>query len=71
VDELITAIDAEMVTYARDALIEETWQIVLGDIVLLPLHHQVIVWAMRNDLQLPINPAAVPWFRIARFGEPG
>lgn len=70
VDELIAAIDTEMVTYARDALMEETWQIVLGDIVLLPLHHQVIVWAMRDDLQLPINPTAVPWFRIARFAEP-
>ena len=40
--QLIAAIDAEMVTYARDALIEEAWQLVLDDVVHLPLHHQVI-----------------------------
>ena len=69
-DALIAAIDAEMVTYARDALIEEAWQIALDDIPLLPLHHQVIVWAMRDDLQLPIDPRAIPWFKNARFGAP-
>lgn len=70
-DELLQAIDKEVVTYARDALIEEAWRIALDDIPLLPLHHQVIVWALRDDLQLPIDPRAIPWFKDARFNTAG
>lgn len=66
-DELIAKIDGEMVTYGRDALIEEAWKIVLADIVYIPLHHQMIVWAMRDDLDLPVFPFNFPLFREARF----
>jgi peptide/nickel transport system substrate-binding protein len=54
-------------TYARDALIEEVWRIVLGDVVFLPLHHQVLVWAMRENLDLPVSPLNYPLFREARL----
>jgi peptide/nickel transport system substrate-binding protein len=67
VDELIAKIDQEMVTYGRDAMIEEVWKTVLGDIVYIPLHHQLIVWAMRDNLDLPVYPFNVPTFREARF----
>ena len=40
------------------------------DIVYLPLHHQVIVWAMRTELDLPIYPFNFPQFRYARFVSP-
>ena len=70
VDELIEKIDREMVTYGRDAMIEEVWKIVLGDIVYMPLHHQVIVWAMRDNLDLPVYPFNHPLFREARFTTP-
>ena len=43
-------------TYGRDALIEEVWKIVLDDIVYIPLHHQVLVWAMRDNLDIPVSP---------------
>ena len=39
----------------------------LGDIVYVPLHHQVIVWAMRENLDLPVNRYNQPIFREARF----
>jgi peptide/nickel transport system substrate-binding protein len=67
VDELIGKIDSTMITYARDAMIEEAWKIVLGDIVYIPLHHQLIVWAMRDNLDLPVYPFNRPIFREARF----
>jgi peptide/nickel transport system substrate-binding protein len=66
-DELISKIDGEMVSYGRDALIEEAWKIVLADIVYIPLHHQMIVWAMRDDLDVPVFPFNYPLFREARF----
>ena len=42
-DVPIERIDAALVTYARDALIEQAWRMILADIVVIPLHRQVIV----------------------------
>jgi peptide/nickel transport system substrate-binding protein len=67
VDELIDAIGTELVTYARDAMIEEVWRTVLTDVVVVPLHHQVMVWALRNRLELPIDALDLPRFRLARL----
>jgi peptide/nickel transport system substrate-binding protein len=70
IDELIAKIDSTIITYARDAMIEEVWRSVLDDIVYIPLHHQLIVWAMRDNLELPVYPFNVPTFREARFTAP-
>jgi peptide/nickel transport system substrate-binding protein len=59
-----------MVTYGRDALIEEAWKIVVDDIVYIPLHHQMLVWAMRENLDVPVFPIGFPLFREARFTAP-
>jgi peptide/nickel transport system substrate-binding protein len=70
VDELIKKIDATMITYARDAMIEEVWKIVLDDIVYIPLHYQMIVWAMHDNLEIPVFPFNRPIFAEARFKTP-
>jgi peptide/nickel transport system substrate-binding protein len=70
VDELIEKIRTEMVTYARDAYLEEAWRIVTDDLVYLPICHGVSVFAMRKDLEIPPDPWDVPRFRLARFTAP-
>jgi peptide/nickel transport system substrate-binding protein len=70
VDEQIDAIGTELVTYARDAAIEEVWRTVLADVVVVPLHHQVMVWALRDRLELPIDALDLPRFRLARLKAP-
>ena len=67
VEELIDTLETEISSPARDALIEQVWRLVLDDIVYLPLHHQVLVWAMRDDLDLPVDLTEKPQFRLARF----
>ncbi len=37
------------------------------DVVYLPLHHQVIAWGMRDNLELPIVPNDSPQFRWAQM----
>jgi peptide/nickel transport system substrate-binding protein len=69
VDDLIDTIETALVTYARDALIEEVWKIVRDDIVFVPLHQQVIVWAMRDGLELPVDSGNQPRFRLARLNQ--
>ena len=55
VDMLTAAMATETDLAQRDAIIQEAWQIVNGDIAYLPLHHQVIAWAMSDKLTLPIR----------------
>jgi peptide/nickel transport system substrate-binding protein len=70
VDELLDKIGTEMVTYARDAYLEEAWRIVTEDLVYLPIRHGVSVFAMRKNLEIPPDPWDVPRFRLARFTAP-
>jgi peptide/nickel transport system substrate-binding protein len=49
---------------------EEVWKIVLDDIVYIPLHQQMIVWAMRDNLDLPVYPFNYPLLREARLKAP-
>jgi peptide/nickel transport system substrate-binding protein len=51
-------------------MIEKVWKTVREDIVYVPLHHQVIVWAMRDQLELPVDPANWPRLRLARLNPP-
>ncbi len=68
-DELIDRIAVELVTYGRDAMIEEVWKMVRDDIVYVPLHRQVIVWAMRDGLDLPVDSWNQPRFRLGRLNR--
>jgi peptide/nickel transport system substrate-binding protein len=72
VDALIDQIEGEMITYARDALIEQVWRKVLGDIVYVPLYRPINAWALRADLDLPISVmlGGPPEFRDARYTTP-
>jgi ABC-type transport system substrate-binding protein len=70
VDALLDKIKGEMVTYARDAYLEEARRIVTGDLVSLPIRHEVSVFVMRKDLDIPPDPWDVPRFRLARFTAP-
>jgi peptide/nickel transport system substrate-binding protein len=69
IDGLIDAISTAMITYARDVMIEEVWRTVRDDIVHVPLHQQVIVWAMRDRLDLPVDPWNLPRFRLAQLND--
>ena len=69
VDGLIDTIGTELVTYARDGLIEEVWKAVRDDIAYIPLHQQVIVWAMDDELELPVDPQNWPRFRLAQINH--
>jgi hypothetical protein len=47
-------------TAAKRAVWTPTWRHV-------PLHHQVIVWAMRESLDVPVFPFNLALFREARL----
>ncbi len=71
VDGLIDAIGTELSSAVRDALIEQAWRAVRDAIVYVPLHRQVLVWALRDGLELPIDAGDMPRFRFARLTGSG
>ena len=62
IDELAHAMEVETDLAKRDGMIEEVWDAANGDIVYLPLHHQVIAWGMSDKLDLPIVANDSPRF---------
>ena len=65
VDELIKVMEGEVDLTKRNAAIAEAWKIVKDDISYLPLHHQVISWASKKNINVPIRPNNEPLFRFS------
>ncbi len=68
-DELTTAMEGTVDLAVRDALIAEAWELAKAANVYLPLHHQVINWAMVEGVELPIEAQDSPHFAWARMNE--
>lgn len=67
IDRKIDAIEVEIDPAKRDRLIAEVWRRMKDEIIYLPLHHQVIAWAMRDRLDIPISADDEPRFIYARL----
>ena len=67
VDAAIRVMEGEVDLDKRNAAIANAWKIVKDDISYLPLHHQVISWATKNNVDVPIRPNNEPLFRFASF----
>ncbi|KAA9008840.1 ABC transporter substrate-binding protein [Histidinibacterium aquaticum] len=55
-DEMTKAIAAEVDLEARDEMIAEMWDMAKADTVYLPIHHQVLNWAMDSDVGAAVDP---------------
>ncbi len=67
VDELVASIETETDVAKRDAQIAEVWNTVKDDVVYLPLHHQLINWAMSDRLEMALGPQPATRFYMARL----
>jgi peptide/nickel transport system substrate-binding protein len=65
VNEITALIATEIDQTKRNALIAEAWAIVAADSPYIPLHHQVLTWAMSEKLTLPIAADDIPRFSYA------
>ncbi len=68
VNEITQLITVETDLDKRTALIDEAWDIVKGEMPYVPIHHQVIAWAMSDKLTAPIgaDDALRPRFAVMR-----
>ncbi len=54
VNEITAAIATETDIEKRTAMIDEAWQIIRADAPYIPIHHQVLAWAMSENVDIPI-----------------
>jgi hypothetical protein len=64
-DALVNRMTTELDTKARDAMAKEALQIAQNDLPYIPLHHQVLVWGLRQPVDMPITPNNQPRFQWA------
>ncbi len=66
VDELVGTMLTETNLDQRNANIAEAWAIVQDNMPYLPLHHQVISWGSKSNVEVPIRTNNEPLFRFAK-----
>ena len=69
VDELTLDIVTEVDLAARDAKIQEIWDIVNAEVIYVPLHHQVLNWAMADGVNVPIRGDNQVQFKYVTFND--
>ena len=68
-DAKIQSLGSEVDLDARNATIAEIWEVVKADRVLLPIHNQVLAYAMRDDITLAVHPENQPMMTTVTFSE--
>lgn len=68
-DEKIQSLGTETDLDARNATVAEIWEVVKGDRVLLPIHNQVLAYAMKDGLDLAVHPENQPLLNELKVGE--
>ena len=68
-DPKIQALASETDLDKRNAMIAEIWAQVQEDVVYLPLHHQVLNWGMKENIDFKVQPEDQPHFKYLKFNK--
>jgi peptide/nickel transport system substrate-binding protein len=66
-DATIESLSGETDTAKRNAAIAKIWAKVHADVVYLPIHHQVLAFAMKNEIDIPVDPENQPKLKYVAF----
>lgn len=69
VDAKIQSLSAEVDTEVRDRTIAAIWEEVQSQILYLPIHHQVLDWGLRNDIEFVVQPENQPHLKFMTFSQ--
>jgi len=67
VDAMIQSLAGETDTAKRNATIAKIWARLKEDVIYLPVHHQVLAFAMKTDLDIPVDPENQPKLKYVAF----
>jgi peptide/nickel transport system substrate-binding protein len=66
---MIKSLGTETDLEARAATVAEIWDVVKADRVLLPIHNQVLAYAMNDRITLPVHPENQPMMTSVTFAD--
>lgn len=67
VDALIKAMPSETDLAKRDQMIADVWKVVQDETIYLPIHHQVLNWAMKDNINFNVQGEDQPHFMYMTF----
>lgn len=68
-DAMIKSLGTETDLEARAAVVADIWDVVKADRVLLPIHNQVLAYAMNDRITLPVHPENQPLMTSVTFAD--
>jgi peptide/nickel transport system substrate-binding protein len=66
-DTKIQALASETDAEKRNAMIAEIWDVVKKEHLYAPVHHQVLNWGMKNEIDFDVQPEDQPHFKFLKF----
>ncbi|MEQ8664548.1 MAG: ABC transporter substrate-binding protein [Rhodospirillales bacterium] len=66
-DEKIVSLASETDLSVRNATISEIWNTLQDEVIYLPIHHQVLNWGMRANIDFPVQPEDQPHFKFLKI----
>jgi peptide/nickel transport system substrate-binding protein len=66
-DEKIQSLSSMVDIDARDELIAEIWEEAKDEIIYLPIHHQVLNWGMKSEIEFDVQPEDQPHFKFLQY----
>src|SRR5882724_10095872 len=67
IDKLIESIGGETDTAKRNALIATVWDKLIAEQVYVAIHHQMLAHAMKSDINVPVRPDNIIFFKDVAF----
>ena len=68
-DAKIQALATEVDTQKRNQMVAEIWATVQADRIFLPVHNQVLAYAMKDNITLPVHPENQPKMTTVTFAK--
>jgi len=67
IDSLIQGLTSETDLEKRAGMMSEIWNEVHEQVVYLPLHHQMLNWAMKDNIDFPVQSENTPYFKYLKY----
>jgi peptide/nickel transport system substrate-binding protein len=67
IDKLIESVSSETDTAKRNATIAEVWEKLRAEQLYVAIHHQMLAHAMKNDIDVPVRPDNIIFFKHVAF----
>jgi peptide/nickel transport system substrate-binding protein len=63
-DAAIRSLASEVDTGKRNAAIAKIWNVLSGEKIYIALHHQMLAYAMKRDLDIPVSPDNIAFIKF-------